>query len=80
MINDSASKRAAPRIGQMVTFHQSKHETSLGNGVMEHPAVITRAWGHDCVNLKVFPDCGSIVDRTSVPRAFHGGNAWGFSE
>lgn len=84
MSNDSnkamSTERRLPRIGQMVVYHQHPSETSLGNGAREHPAVITRVWGPDTVNLKVLPDCGSVVDQTSVGRAFHSGARSGFVE
>jgi hypothetical protein len=69
-----------PRLGATVVYHQPPGEKSLGNGAKEHPAIITRVWGPDCVNIKVFPDCGEIVDRTSIPRAFYSGQNWGFQE
>lgn len=69
-----------PKVGAIVIFHQPEGEDSMGNGARKHPAIITRVWGPDCVNVKVLPDCGSVVDRTSVPRAFHSGQNWGFQE
>jgi hypothetical protein len=36
------------------------------NGATEHPAIITRVWGHDMVNLTVFPDDVPPTTRTSV--------------
>jgi hypothetical protein len=77
---DSFGKSPSLQVGQIVVFYQGDQEASLGNGAMKHPAIITRVWGPDMVNLTVFPDCGSVTDRTSVPRAFHGGNSWGFVE
>jgi hypothetical protein len=29
-------------------------------------AVVTRIWSYGCVNVKIFPDCGPVQDRTSV--------------
>ncbi len=68
------------KAGQIVTYHQPAGEKSLGNGAVKHVAVITAVWSKDRVNLKVLPDCGEIQDRTSVPRAFHSGMAYGFEE
>lgn len=75
-----STDRRVPRVGQVVVYHQRPIELSLGNGAFEHPAIVTRVWGPDCVNLKVFPDCGTVVDQTSVGRAFHNGLRSGFAE
>lgn len=80
MSNADSNSPRLPKLGQVIIFHQPNSEKSLGNGATEHPAIITRVWGPDCVNLKVLPDCGIVCDRTSVPRAFHGGSSWGFRE
>jgi hypothetical protein len=52
-----------PQIGDMVIF-----KGMLWNGVDEHPAVITRVWTENCVNLMVFPDTGFPTAVTSVNR------------
>jgi hypothetical protein len=57
-----------PTIGRIVIFKQSKHETPR-NGTREHPAMITRVHGDDCVNLQVFFDAGPVSVTTSVLRA-----------
>jgi len=44
-----------------------KGKSLVSNGIDEHPAVINRAWSPSCVNLTVFPDCGTSYSRTSVP-------------
>lgn len=61
-------KTRRPSIGRMVVVH-GVH----GNGVLEHPAVITRVWNDvdtsgkpAMVNLTVFPDCGAPVCKGSV--------------
>jgi hypothetical protein len=38
-----------------------------GNGAQECPAVITRVWSDDMVNVTAFVDCGSPQAVTSVP-------------
>ena len=50
-----------PSIGRIVLF-RALHS----NGIDEHPAIINRVWGPECVNLTVFPDCGPSIVRTSV--------------
>lgn len=63
-----ASAPRMPNIGEPVVFipnpgdevAKSNHNT---DGVA---AVVTRVWSHGCVNLKIFPDCGPVQDRTSV--------------
>lgn len=67
-----------PRIGQMVEYH-----SPAGSPVNEtkiSPAVITRVWSHDLVNLTVFPDCAVLHTASSVPRAYYGGQRFGFVE
>ena len=44
-----------PTIGRMVVYRQPERESPV-NGTRFHPAVITRVWGHDIVNLTVFFD------------------------
>ena len=36
------------------------------NGVDVQPAIITRVWNPDCVNVMVLPDSGSPHPRTSI--------------
>jgi len=50
-----------PSIGRIVIFRSEDH-----NGVLEHPAIITRVWNDTCVNLLVFFDAGTASPRTSV--------------
>lgn len=45
-----------PSIGRIVVYHQQNED---------HPAIITHVWSDDCVNLKVFFDCGPIEDLIS---------------
>ena len=68
----------APQIGDTVVYIQPSHEKPH-NGHRDHPALVTYAWSADCLNLKVFFDCGPIEDRTSVNRysTLHGS---GFEE
>jgi hypothetical protein len=37
-----------------------------GNGADIAPAVVTRVWSDEMVNVTVFPDCGAPVPATSV--------------
>ncbi len=36
------------------------------NSTDEHPALVTRVWNEDCVNVTVFLDAGPMASRTSV--------------
>lgn len=65
------------RVGDIVLFN-SYHS----NGVDAHPAIVTRVWGPDCVNLQVLPDCGAPFVKTSVTRAgiFRGGESFSTRE
>jgi hypothetical protein len=74
--DSNSSGRHPPRVGQIVEFHSS----STSNGTNVSPAVVTRVWGPDCINCKVFPDCGEVRDETSVSRAYHNGYRYGFVE
>jgi hypothetical protein len=61
------------KIGDIITYIQPKDETPY-NGHRDHPAMVTAVWGDECVNLKVFFDCGPVEDRTSVePHGHYGG-------
>lgn len=80
MINGCSTKVLNyPKVGQTVKFVLAENE-KLANGHREQAAIVTAVWGPECVNLKVFLDCGETVDRTSVPRAFYNGHSWGFVE
>lgn len=50
-----------PSVGRIVLFRQH-----ASNGIVEHPAIITRVWSDTCVNLTVFPDCGVPITKSSV--------------
>lgn len=56
---DPATK---PRVGRNVVTKGCAH----ANGTFEHPGIVTRVWSDACVNVKVLPDCGELVDATSV--------------
>jgi len=51
-----------PSIGHIVIFESAE----VFNGATKHPAIITRVWGPECVNLQVFPDCAPPFVKTSV--------------
>lgn len=53
-----------PSIGRVLVFTQQEHETPH-SGHRDHPCIITHVWTDDCVNVKVFFDCGPVEDRTS---------------
>lgn len=62
-------------IGRIVHYYQGDYEcdppTNQGNGTngtRYHPAMITRVWTDDCVNLHVFFDGDLSVARTSMSR------------
>lgn len=71
-----------PKIGDVVIFRQGDEDRYQGgnsaghgtphwrggNGTREHPAVITRVWTNECVNLTVFFDAGDPEPRSSVVR------------
>jgi len=50
-----------PSLGRIVLF-RAHH----ANGKSEHPAIITRVWSNECVNLTVFPDTQLPISYTSV--------------
>jgi len=52
-----------PSLGRIVLVSDPGHES---NGTTEHPAIINRVWSDVCVNLTVFPDCGTPYSKTSV--------------
>lgn len=59
----AAKKVEGPKIGDMVVYKAQSHEEY--DGVAEHPAVVTRVWGPEMVNVKVFFGNGPVEDRTS---------------
>lgn len=67
----------APTISSTVIFKQGEHEEPI-NGTREHPAIVTRVWDNNCVNLMVFFDGYMPQPRTSiVPASTAGtGPAW----
>lgn len=57
-------------VSRIVIFHGGPaHEF---NGTQEHPAIVTRVWSEDCVNLTVFPDGGPPFNASSVTPADSG--------
>lgn len=62
-----------PTIGRIVHFHPADFDTEArndheGTGPVVVPAIITRVWTDDLVNLTVFPDNGPPIVRSSVHR------------
>lgn len=62
-------------IGRIVHYYEGDFEPSTGsatasgtNGTRWHPAIITRVWTDDCVNLIIFFDATSPQVRTSMNR------------
>ena len=63
------------KIGTIVTYRESDYEVSAEgggtnpegtNGTREHPAIVTRVWSPECVNLQVFFDANHVMPRSSV--------------
>jgi hypothetical protein len=52
-----------PSLGRIVIL---RGLYAKGNGAMECPAVITRVWNDDMINVTAFPDCKSPQPVTSV--------------
>jgi hypothetical protein len=74
-IAEKAQKGAGVKIGDMVTYWESDYEVSGPgggsnpegtNGTREHPALVTRVWSKDCVNLRVFRDMNHELTRAGV--------------
>lgn len=63
----SVAERAVA-VGRIVLFYPGQGDCELfeRNGAECHPAMITRVWNDEMVNLIVFPDSGTPVPRTSV--------------
>lgn len=53
-------------LGDTVLYKQSTDERPR-NGTSIHPAMVTRIWNEENVNLMVMFDGGLAVSRTSVP-------------
>lgn len=61
----------APNIAQTAIARPSPGRIVLvtdadSNGVTEHPAIVNRVWSPECINVTVFPDCGTAYNMTSV--------------
>lgn len=57
------------KVGTIVQFFPYLEDTdarSNNNNDSPIPAIVTRVWSADCVNLTIFPDCGKVSFRTSV--------------
>lgn len=54
-----------PTVGRIVLFRSQRH-LDMGNGALEVPAIVTRVWGPNCVNLQVFRDAEPPAPVTSV--------------
>ncbi len=53
------------KVGDIVLYHCGPHEEF--NGTKVAPAIITRVWDEDLLNLYIFKDAGKAEARTSVP-------------
>lgn len=58
-ISPAAISRPSPGRIVLVTDADS-------NGVTEHPAIVTRVWSPECINMTVFPDYGVPYCMSSV--------------
>lgn len=54
-----------PCLGEIVLVGTSERY----NGSNEHPAIVTRVWNENCVNVTVLPDCAPPFMMTSATRA-----------
>ena len=60
-----------PKVGSIVIFYcnenpgADKKKPRHPNNHRDHPAIVTTVFTERCVNLKVFFDCGEVVDITS---------------
>lgn len=60
---EKVERRRGPELGEMVVYQAQSHEEY--NSEKLHPAVITKVWGPDTVNIKVFFDNGPVENRSS---------------
>lgn len=62
-----------PQVGEIALYFPNPDDkVAKANSNDDYiPAIITRVWSDTCVNLKIFPDCGSVQDRTSVVHQKH---------
>lgn len=60
----------SPTIGRIVHYY-------VGNEAEPLPAIITRVWSNECVNLHVFSDHGDDTLETSVPQRVTS-TSWGW--
>lgn len=58
---------AKPFIGEVVIYVQPSYEQPV-NGTREHPAIVTRVWNDQMLNLMVMYDLGPIAAVGSVLR------------
>lgn len=57
----------SPSVGRVVLFHGNAEQ--MGNGAAVVPALVTRVWSDNCVNLMVMRDASTPLAVTSVPYA-----------
>ena len=57
-----------PCVGETVIVHTAEQH----NGSFEHPAIVTRVWSDDTINVMVMPDDGTPFAMTSAKRATDG--------
>jgi hypothetical protein len=68
-----------PKVGLPVFFRPAK-STIPSNAVKSHPAVITRVWDDDMVNLTVFFDGDKPSAIQRVPFSSENGDTWAYDE
>ena len=81
IVKSGIAKRL-PATGGTVIYREGDHDNLIyrqgkggsgadwtgTNGTREHPALVTRVWSPDCINVTVFLDATGIEFRTSVMR------------
>lgn len=60
------NQERVPKVGDIVILHLGDNDQIQNNYAKELPAIVTRVWSNNCVNLKGIPDGPGTVWRTSV--------------
>lgn len=65
----------APTVGRVVLYRPTDDQRTLGGDGEYWPAVVTRVWSAECVNLHVLTDAAAAFPVTSVMREREDGQA-----